>query len=356
MSRPLGWSLGCPGAVAGEGLDAGVAVHYGDPYREQRRWGQGEAWVDRSHHGVLRVQGAQRLTWLHSLLTQTVADLAPGQAMQALILTPTGHVEHQVRLVDDGEATWLLTLPGQAQTVERYLRSMVFRSQISVEDLSTQWAVVTQPGRACLPQAHLTFDLQAQPAADLEPARWRDALLPRTVAQLPAQPDQRAGLWAFEAWRVEHGLAQAGLDTDHRTLPHEVGWVGTPAAPVALDKGCYRGQETVARVHNLGRPPRRLVRLHLDGSVERLPTPGAAVHDGQGQPVGRLGTVVRHFELGPIALALVKRTLDVQAPLQVEGIPATQELILPADTTPAVELPRLGSLASRGLTGVKTLK
>ena len=133
-----------------------------------------------------------------------------------------------------------------------------------------------------------------------------------------------AGLWAFEALRIERGEPRFGLDTDHRTIPNEVGWIG-PA--VHLDKGCYRGQETVARVHTLGRPPRRLVLLHLDGSENRLPPAGSPV-SLDGRDIGFVGSSARHHELGPIALALVKRNVPVDAALTVDDMPAAQEVIV----------------------------
>jgi hypothetical protein len=114
------------------------------------------------------------------------------------------------------------------------------------------------------------------------------------------------------------------VDTDHRTIPNEMGWIG-PA--VHLDKGCYRGQETVARVHTLGRPPRRLVLLHLDGTENRLPSVGAELKHA-GKVVGSVGSSARHHELGPIALGLVKRNVATDAPLDVEGMPAMQEVIV----------------------------
>src|SRR5690606_18176198 len=110
----------------------------------------------------------------------------------------------------------------------------------------------------------------------------------------------------------------------HRTIPNEVGWIG-PA--VHLDKGCYRGQETVARVHTLGRPPRRLTMLHLDGSENRLPAVGSPVLLGE-KTVGTVGSSARHHELGPIALALLKRNVAVDAPLMVDNISAAQEVIV----------------------------
>ena len=124
--------------------------------------------------------------------------------------------------------------------------------------------------------------------------------------------------------RIARGEPRLGLDTDDRTIPNEVGWIG-PA--VHLDKGCYRGQETVARVHNLGRPPRRLTLLHLDGSENRLPEVGAELTQGE-KVVGFVGTSARHHELGPIALALVKRNVPLDVQLDVDGLPAAQQMLV----------------------------
>jgi folate-binding protein YgfZ len=149
-------------------------------------------------------------------------------------------------------------------------------------------------------------------AADLVvPRARRDAV----IDALADAGAARTGVWAFEALRVEARKPRLGAETDHRTIPHEVGWIG-PA--VHLDKGCYRGQETVARVQNLGRPPRRLVLVHLSGESDALPEPGTPV-ELDGRAVGFLGTAVHHHELGPIALAVVKRTVDESAQLQAGG-------------------------------------
>ena len=163
---------------------------------------------------------------------------------------------------------------------------------------------------------------------------WRPARVWRTTAtswsratgsrRTPTPPDPAAGLWAFEALRIARGEPRFGVDTDARTIPNEVGWIGTA---VHLDKGCYRGQETVARVHTLGRPPRRLTLLHLDGSENRLPPVGADLLLGD-KTVGFVGSRARHHELGPIALALVKRNVDLAAELLVDGMPATQEVVV----------------------------
>jgi folate-binding protein YgfZ len=133
-----------------------------------------------------------------------------------------------------------------------------------------------------------------------------------------------AGTWASEALRVEAWRPRLGFETDHRTIAHEVDWLRTA---VHLHKGCYRGQETVARVHNLGRPPRRLVFLDLDGSGHVLPERGAELETG-GRVVGRVTSVARHFEDGPIALAVIKRNTPLDAELVASGIAASQTEIV----------------------------
>ena len=275
MSSPL---LAEPGAVEADGPDAGVAAHYGDPYAEQRalaaRWGV----VDQSHRGVLRITGPDRLSWLHSLTTQQLEQLAPGAAAEALVLSPQGHVEHQLTLTDDGTTTWIEVEPDSAEALLEFLTSMKFMLRVEPQDVSADYAVLTvmgpgvpaagSPAAAPLPGVRLDTEFGADlivPRADLA----------ATVAGLRSAGAALAGMWAHEALRIAAGRPRLGLDTDHRTIPHEVGWIETA---VHLSKGCYRGQETVARVHNLGHPPRRLVLLHLDGSEDKLPGRGDPVH------------------------------------------------------------------------------
>ncbi|HEX7353906.1 MAG TPA: folate-binding protein [Mycobacteriales bacterium] len=295
-------SLLCSGAVPGEGLDAPVAAHYGDPMREQRRLVAG-ALVDRSHHGVVTVTGPERLSWLHALTTQALEQLPPGVPTETVVLTPHGHVEQHADVLDDGTCTWLLVEPGAAAPLTAFLEAMRFLTRVEVRDESDRLALVTVSDE--------------RPVAGAVLARPRrggtDVLVPReSLPQVLAAHDL-AGLDAWEALRVAAGEARPGVDTDHRTLVHEVGWL---APAVALDKGCYRGQETVARVHNLGRPPRRLVLLHLDGSDHVLPDRGSAVTAG-GRTVGTLTSAARHYELGPVGLALLKRSVPDEAVLVV---------------------------------------
>jgi folate-binding protein YgfZ len=323
MNSPL---LARAGAVAAEGTDAGVAAHYGNLYAEQRALATAAGMTDRSNRGVIRITGEDRLSWLHSLTTQDLGHLAQGESAQALVLSPSGHVEHHLTVTDDGTALWAHVEPGTAGKLLEFLQSMRFLLRVDPADVTEGFAVLTLMGPAVpagLPAGAVAVMRDAF-AADLIVARGR---LARVTDELAGQGVALAGLHAYEALRIAAHRPRLGLDTDHRTIPHEVGWIETA---VHLDKGCYRGQETVARVHNLGHPPRRLVFLHLDGSEDRLPRPGGPVTMGD-VTVGFTGSAARHYELGPIALALIKRTVPVDAALRADGLPAAQEVIVPPD-------------------------
>lgn len=318
-SSPL---LHLPGAVQAEGRDEGVAAHYGELYGEQRALADGRGFVDLSHRGVVTVTGPERLSWLHLLLTQHLTELPSGRATEALILSANGHIEHALYLVDDGETTWAHVEPGTQGELIAYLESMKFFYRVDVADRTEEFAVVHLPAGSI---AELAGEHVVR-----ETAHGRDVFLPRPELEaFAAAHGPAAGLLAYEALRVEAHRPRLGLETDHRTIPHELGWIGTA---VHLQKGCYRGQETVARVHNLGKPPRRLVFLHLDGSEVLLPAHGAPVRlaaDGaEGRQLGFVTTAVRHHELGPIALALVKRNVPVDAPLLVGDTAAAQEVVV----------------------------
>ncbi len=305
--------LSLPGAVSGDGIDAPVAAHYGSFNGEQRTLAAGDGFVDLSHRGVIRVSGPDRLTWLHSLTTQHLESLPPGVPTAALVLSPNGHVEHAMYGVDDGEAFTAHVEPGEAPPLVAWLDRMRFMMRVEVEDLTDTLAVAW---RSVVPAADAGESMTAGKYDVFD----RSELQAYAEAAGPA-----CGMWAFEALRIARGEPRFGQDTDHRTIPNEVGWI--PSA-VHLDKGCYRGQETVARVHTLGRPPRRLTLLHLDGSANRLPTRGAPVLNAEGKEVGFVGSSARHHEYGPIALALLKRNVPVDAPLETDGLPAMQEIVV----------------------------
>jgi folate-binding protein YgfZ len=319
-------SLDLPGAVPADAPDAGVPAHYGNPHVEQRRLVGGEGFVDLSHRDVLRVGGTDRLSWLHSLTTQYLTDLAPGVATEAFVLSPHGHVEHALYLVDDGTATWLHTEPGAGAALLDFLQRMRFLLDVDPRLVSDEYALVHEAGGAREPGTGTAVDAVVTRAVD----GGRELFLPRTaLADYLKHAAHPAGMWAYEALRVAARRPRLGLETDHRTIPNELGALAEDGRPgaVHLDKGCYRGQETVARVHNLGQPPRRLVFLHLDGSGERLPAHGDPVVL-EDREVGFVTSTARHYQLGPIGMALVKRNVPVAAVLSAGGVPAAQEVIV----------------------------
>ena len=315
MRSPL---LDLPGAVPAEAPDDGVAAHYGNPHVEQRSLEAGSGFVDLSHRGVLRIGGKDRLSLLHSLTTQHLSDLAAHEATETLLLDPNGRIEYALYLVDDGEHTWAHLEPGAAEGFAAFLTKMRFMLEVEPEVVSADYAIVYEAAPS---------ELTDVVARDL-PGGGREIFLPRErLAEYGRTHPHPAGVWAAEALRIAGHRPRAGLETDQRSIPHELGWIGSA---VHLNKGCYRGQETVARVENLGHPPRRLVMLHLDGTQEHLPPHGSAVLQ-DGREVGTVTSSARHYELGPIALAVVKRTVPVDAQLEADGVPASQEVVVAPD-------------------------
>jgi tRNA-modifying protein YgfZ len=321
-----------------DSADAGVAAHYGDPMREQRLLETAVGLVDRSNRDVVAVPGEERASWLHTLTTQHLSDLRAGQASELLVLSPHGHVEQHAYVTEDGTTAWLDTEPGAGAGLLKYLEMMRFFTRVEPRDGSAEMDVYSLVGPGAvdvikdLAEPRLTAvpgpkfaagSVLGEPTA-LYAVRELDGVLARRVplgvdllvprGQKLELDVPRAGLWAYEAIRVARRIPRLGWETDHRTIPAEAGFV---ANAVHLDKGCYRGQETVARVHHLGRPPRRLVLLHLDGvATDQPPAQGTAV-ELDGRPVGFVGTAVRHHELGMIALAVIKRNVADDAHLQV---------------------------------------
>jgi hypothetical protein len=216
---------------------------------------------------------------------------------------------------------------------------MVFAARVEISDISEEYALVLPPQATVAELDEASGDpsslrqAQDRPSSGIVSSRRAAGpiIVPRGEVEATLG-NSLAGIWAMEAVRIASGTPRIFLDTDEKTIPNEL---ANPEADllgpaVHLHKGCYPGQETVARVYNLGRPPRRLTQLLLDGSVDRLPERGADVLL-DGVVVGRMGTSERHYELGPIGLALLKRGTPTDAELLVDGIPAAQELIVDPD-------------------------
>jgi folate-binding protein YgfZ len=342
------------------------ALSLGNPFTQQRDLQAGSAVVVFPERGVVELSGSDRLSYLDSLVSQDVASLELGISAEALLLDPQGHIERAMRIVDDGQSTWLLVDVAQAPSLAAFLDRMTFSKDAAARDASSDFATVGFfTGGSVEP---LLMSLTAGPNG--VPLVWRDPW--GSVAhggwQYADAPGHPAGQWkyaealveasrsrkldelarasvdAWDALRIAAWRPSMGTEVDATALPHEVDWL---RSAVHLSKGCYRGQETVAKVHNLGHPPRRLVMLHLDGTTNELPSPGAVITVA-GAEVGHVTVAGRHFEDGPIALALVKRSVPADAALTVDAPsgpqPATQVVIVPTDAGRAVDVPRMPKL------------
>ena len=345
------------------GPDAGAVWHHGDPLGEQRAAADEAVLVDRSRRAVITLTGGDRNSWLHSISTQHVSDPADGTVTENLSLDGQGRVEDHWIQTELNGITYLDTEPWRGEPLTAYLRKMVFWSDVVVEpaDLAVlsllgprladppvleaigigalpaeMTAVALPDGGFLRRMAGSGVELDLVIPRDQAPS-WRDRLIAAGV--------RAAGVWAYEAHRVTALRPRLGVDTDERTIPHEVGWIGSA---VHLDKGCYRGQETVARVHNLGKPPRMLVLLHLDGSGDR-PATGDPVLAG-GRAVGRIGTVIDHIDEGPIALALLKRSLSADTELTTGG-ESEVAAVIDVDSMPPPDATGAGRLAVEQLRG-----
>jgi len=308
---------------------------FANPLVEQRELLSGKSAVAIDSK-VIRVIGDERLKWLHALLSQNIVNLLPGQSAEALLLDPQGHIEASLHLVDDGRITWLIVEEPQAKLVFDHLNKMKLRTKVNIE-LDSEFQVFATFGEP-LPNANVVW---MDPWPEVTPGGHRYAEKSGEVWNYIESIAEssilgKAGTSALEALRVmAHRPSME--EVDEKTLPHELDWLATG---VHLSKGCYRGQEAVAKVHNLGHPPRRLVLLHLDGSGHLLPEIGAKVFFGETE-VGRITTAGSHFEAGAVALAVIKRTVPEDALLEVTGsITASQEVIVPTSAGKTVTLPR----------------
>lgn len=355
-----------PGAVVVDG----VLHHLGNPLAEQRALNAGAAIAPLGERTVIAVPGEDRLTWLDSLSSQALAHLAPGESAELLILDPQGHVEHAASVVDDGETAWLIVDAVDAAGLLGWLRKMRFRLRVDPRDAGEELVVVggtaaavagldasapagvplvwrdPWPGVAAGGWGYATVDPHPGGQRDWSETLVAPEVLDRVVAEAASGDRTLAGSIAVDALRIAAWRPRIG-DVDERMLPHEVDWMRTA---VHLAKGCYRGQETVAKVHNLGHPPRRLVALQLDGSDSVLPARGDVVRAGA-DAVGTVLAAAIHYEEGPIALAIIRRSTPVDADLVVDAedgpIAAAQEVVVPPEAGATASVPRLPRLGRR---------
>lgn len=372
-SRPASALLEVHGAFAADGADAGVAAHYGDPLAEQRileadrEAVDGDiAVVDRSNLGLVRVSGPDRASWLTSLASQVLTGMQAGDSVEFLLLSPQGRIEYAPLGIEDGESLWLIVEPEQAAPLTEYLNRMKFMMWVEISDLSDSYAAVEtardprrahpvfndapiweDPWRTPVPGGYNYTEVE-QDHPGVHYRRYVSIINRSRLGEL-ARGTRLAGVWAAEALRIAAWRPRAGTEVDNKSIPQELDYTRTA---VHFDKGCYKGQETVARVHNLGHPPRRLVFLDIDGSEHTLPAQGAEIFAaGKPRPVGRITSVALHYEAGPIALAVIKRATAVDAPLRVvsPGASGQGEEYVAAQTT--VVSPEAGEIARKTSAG-----
>ena len=336
-----------------------VKAHFGDPMIEQRKLSEGDALCLLDPQGIITVSGIDRLTWLHSLLSQNLKNLVPGESAEALLLDPQGRIEQVIKVIDDGETTWLMVDKSHTEALLNWLQKMVFRMKVEITDRSAQFATVgattASPEISFLSNDHPLIWKDQWPGVVAGGYRYSTRAVDYTWFEHLVEAEKLdqllagkvlAGTMAADGLRVAAGRPKAINEVDEKSLPHELDLLATA---VHLSKGCYRGQESVAKVHNLGHPPRRLTFLHLDGSEHALPDVGDEIRVlGEEKTRGKITSVAQHFDMGPIALAVISRSVPEDAALEVVGkhgsIAATQETIVPQSAGSVANIPKLPKL------------
>ncbi|MDP9330774.1 MAG: hypothetical protein M3P11_09090 [Actinomycetota bacterium] len=257
---------------------------------------KGRAFADLSSYRKVRVSGSDARSWLNDLVTADVATLEPGgPARRSLLLTPTGRIRADFSIAED-DGFLLLQAPDQPEHVGLLLSPYVLTSEVSLHDDTNGLAlfavpgdaasVVGQPGRA--PSVLGSGVDVVTPAGK---AAWRvlDMFVKHGLVE--------AGAAALDIWRIRQGIARMGVDFGSDALPAEVGLEWT----IDLTKGCFLGQESVARVRNLGHPPRSLVHVHADEEVRV----GAPV-SSEGATVGEITSAAPSIDNAWVAIARIR--------------------------------------------------
>ncbi len=310
-----------------------MTKHFGNPLGEQRQLLAGKVVVRRFDQAVLKLTGDDALSWLHSITSQNIKNLKPGDSTETLVLSPTGHIEHQIKVLAFEGGLYLIVNVEKVETLTKWLTMMRFRSKVELSQTDLEvWGAFQDLDLADLVWVD-GFDSEPKGsvryAQAVESFPYREYLMPSGFRPEP----QEAGMLAFEALRIAAGRPEI-TDVDEKSLPHEFDWL---ASAVHMSKGCYRGQETVAKVHNLGHPPRRLVLLNLEVG-DTVANPGEEI-GYQGRVIGKVLAGALHFEAGSLALGLVNRNTPY-LDLEVCGMTASQKVLVPADAGKAANLPR----------------
>ena len=319
----------------------------GNPFAQEELLREGKAFAQLAGVEAVTVSGPDRLSWLHNLTTAPFAGLRPGASLEGLILDGNGHVRHAFAAWDDGAKTWLIADAGQGETLANFLDSMRFMLRVEV-------------GREDVVAYAMLRDASEIPASvsDLALHVWQDPwpyVLPGGTTygldddSHPAFGTHRAMVVAAAGAgdAVVDALREAGFEAvpqlvweaarivdrrprplteiaDDHVIPHELDWL---RSAVSITKGCFPGQETVSKVINMGRPPRRLTFLYLEGPEGDLPGSGTEI-TLDGKAVGVLTSSARDYEEGAVGLALLKRSVPIDAVVHLGDFVASQEAVV----------------------------
>jgi tRNA-modifying protein YgfZ len=315
-------------------LGAEVAADYGDPPAEERALRESAGMVDRSAGGAVVVSGPDTITFLHSLLSQDVTGLEVGQGVHALLLSPQGKLDTDLRVLRTGvEECRLDCEVGRGEALAASLRRFKIRVKAEVDDVSEDWGCICVRGpqsdviveqaaaTPVPPELHSFVAWPALAGVLIVRAGWPGGLtgvdvvgpvdgLAAAWVGLEGAGAIPAGLSAYEAVRVTAGVPRQGRDIDEKTIPQEA-FLERDA--VSFTKGCFLGQELVCRIDTRGHVNKYLRRLNLSGGIDTTPPPGAGIVVGD-KEVGTLTTVARSGT-SIVALGYLRR--EVEVPVEV---------------------------------------
>lgn len=311
-----------------------VALHFGAPLVEQRRLAVGESLADLFCLQVVEVSGSERHQWLHSITSQDMLSIEPGQSRELINLDLHGKILHWAAVWEGKESTFIICEDIDVDGFVEYIQAMIFRYNITVckrPDI-TVIGQLAKSDLSIVPEGINPIFTWKDPWPGIEPGGTTyfvdeqlrplphpgelyqafmhvfpvDSLMD-ALAKCPA--NTFAGFWAWEALRIAAWRPRLSIEAKMGLTAMELDWVRTA---VHLRKGCYRGQETVARVINLGKPAKRIVFLDFDGANGEVPTAGTPLYY-QGKLAGEVTSSALHYEDGFIGLGLVKRNLPEDA-------------------------------------------
>jgi tRNA-modifying protein YgfZ len=287
--------------------------------------------VDRSERGKLALTGPQAKEFLQGQLTNDIEALSAGEGCYAAFLDHKGKMQGDLRVLDLGDELWLDCERVALQDLFNMIRRYKLGLAVELHKRTLECGLLSLIG----PDARRVAGAEELPAVEHACARVGDRLLvvtdlgvdvicaaedvARVRSDLEAAGAVPVSEAAAEVRRVESGRPRYGVDLDQTVIPQEA---GLNERAVSFTKGCYVGQETVARLHYRGKPNRHLRGLRLS---EPAPS-GAELRLGE-KVVGRLGSVVVSPRLGPIALALVRREAAPGDRLAVDGSAASAEVV-----------------------------